>query len=277
MDKELAQAKQSLTLKQLPEPSKDLWLRTAGALNQDKGIILAIGSGRINPIHGFESEVVNALLLAIIQRLSQVHGAVREITEDQAVECVELVKRKHNNLGFEELPNAYRIWVDGDIAPAGADMFHGQFTPIHFGRILKAYQGYRQKVSKEYRKQEQEKQKEEEEKQAAIKREQFKKDFPVYVAQRATSITTYEDVPHNWFSAAIEVGLFEHEFDQEIYDKATVLAFREIKDETDQEPNKYKRQTMKSETQKRVIRRSQAIYEKMYVYKYLIINKIDNK
>lgn len=160
---------------------------------------------------GYKSQIRHTpnaagLLMIELPVIAQQYGAREKISPVIYEECVSLVMEKFGQIGVNEIREAYRLWVAGELnLGREVEMYGGQFNAAQLGRVLSAYSEYRRAAVYAYIRERDRILHEEAEAQKQQKaREDFERRFPLMLQEAKANRIHWRDVPNYWYHAAMD-------------------------------------------------------------------------
>ena len=194
-----------------------------------------------NQIRNFQGQTpeqrkVNiGLVEATIIETAQMYGARENVPRFVISECVRLVFEKYSYLALDEIREAYRQKVAGEIKIKGAEMYGGVFNADNLGKVLTAYNLERKKVMAAFLNEKFEiESKAQKESMKLLRAILFEVCFPVML--KDNSITEWQQVPEWWYEAAKKRELFTYDQGEkrEYYKRAIEIMPKEMEKEEKQ-------------------------------------------
>jgi hypothetical protein len=205
--------------------------------------VLPVVSGYHNKVRDLSEVEQNAYASLAVTYVSKSYGARVTVSKEVLNECIQIFLDNFNQLGVEEIKEAYRLWSIGQLNIKGsAEMYGGEFNAAQFGKIMAAYVEYRMTILGAYLNA-REIEKREKEKAEVMERrkernlETFRYDFDT------ADFKDYTEVPGWWFDVARKQGLIkiEKEAALEIFEKAQTIAAIQLEKENGEETNIFKK------------------------------------
>lgn len=270
MPNETIKTDQKSSLTPIP-PQKyttELLTKVTGDTGVPHAMTKDVAIGLEEPLRTMIEQKAVVELIKLIPVLAEQYGGRKDISEEVLTECVAVVFEKFAGLGINEIRRAYRMWACGELdLDNSVEMWGGVFNVKNFTGILNAYKQHRGRVAIKLMQL-----REEQERQNDIERKQkeFDSRFTHMVADWDGH--SWEDVPSNWYEAAIRLGLIDPPT-RETYPQYWKDALKASKEEYSARYNEAKpkeRKKMNQLQEMYVELYAKPIARKMWVYDHLL-------
>jgi hypothetical protein len=208
--------------------------------------VLPVVSGYHNKVRDLSEVEQNAFASLAVTYVSKSYGARVTVSKEVLNECIQIFLDNFNQLGVEEIKEAYRLWsIDQLNIKGSAEMYGGEFNAAQFGKIMAAYVEYRMTILGAYLNARAIEKREKEKAEVMERRKEknlktFRYDWDM---SDADSFQGWRDVPGWWFDIARGNGWIKLTKDQytKIWERAQWIASLEIEKENGEETNVFKK------------------------------------